>query len=432
MKIISALFFSIYNNKRLLLIFIFLLSLFASTVFLLLFKNIGPLQHRIPGTDYLTFYKPVADNILSGRGIVKEGKLATATPPGYSIILSAILGLSYLLDIAELKLVVIFNLIITAAASLMIFLICQFLFNKKIGLIASFIWLSYPLNLWLVKNPNTEVPFILFLYLGVFLFILSLKKTSWKYIFLAGIFFGFASLVRPISFLISLVLALFIIFFPRELPKRGKIFLALVLLIGNILAVLPWEIYVLFQTGELIPLSTLGPGAATIGLTFALRPGGAGHKVVVPDDVKALMERAEAEDFKSGAAIFRFCLKELFSRPIPFLKLLALKASRAWYATSQKWYEGLMLLIQIPYLLTAFLGLIFLVLQKKLRNTILLLVIILYFWLMTISAHSILRYMLPVMGLVAIFSAVTLNKLIEKLNLKKYGFFGFNNNSLPE
>ena len=434
-KVILDKFFNIYKNKRL-LIFLFFLSLFFSLIFLLLFKNIGPPQHRIPGTDYLTIYKPVANNILGGRGITKEGKLSIITPPGYPIILSMIFGLSYFLEIPELKLIVIFNVLVVAITCCFLFLVSKLLFNKKIALISVFLWMLYPFNLWLIKNPNTEVPFILFLYLGIYLYILALKKGNWKHIFLAGISFGFTSLIRPISLLLSFLLALLFLFLAKDIFKRKRFFLAVILLIGSILTILPWELYVFVQNGEIIPLSILGPRAFKAGFTFALRKGAGGDEVVVPVDVRALMKRAEAKNFSGGYDIIYFCLKELINRPIPFLKLLGLKILRTWYATSQKWYETLILAIQAPYLLSAFAGLIsaIKIYRKKKRNVILLLGIIFYFWIMTIYAHSILRYMIPVMGLVVIFSAITINilitKLTKKLNPAQDGDFGFNNNSL--
>ncbi|MFH1462559.1 MAG: glycosyltransferase family 39 protein [bacterium] len=410
---------NIYNNKRLLLAFIFFASFIVSLIFLVLLGNIGPSQHNIPGTDYLSFYEPVASNILQGDGITLKGEVGLRYPPGYPVILAAIFGLSALLGIGKLSLVIVFNIVVTAGAACFLFLIAQSIFNKRIALTAVFLWLSYPLNLWFIKNPNTEVPFIFLLYLGIWLFILSIKKRHFGFIFLAGVIFGFSALIRPIGLLLPLLPALFIFFGLKESSKGKQFLLAVILLLGVLTAILPWEGYVSAKTNQVIPLSTSGPTAIVDGLTFAVKEGGGGDQAKVPSDVKALMKRVNREDFSSWGGAFQFIGQELINRPVAFLKLVGLKLTRAWYATSQMWWEGKILIVQLIYLIPGFLGIIY-ALRKykdKVHNIIFLLGIIFYFWFMTVLALSILRYMIPAMGLMIIFSAVTASILIDKIKL---------------
>ena len=123
----------------------------------------GPSQHNVPGTDYFTIYKLSAESILEGKGITIEGKLSTKAPAGYPVILSMILGLSRMIGISELELIIIFNLIAVAITCIFLFLIAESIFQKRIDLIASLLWLTYPFNPWFIKNPNTEVFFYSFL-----------------------------------------------------------------------------------------------------------------------------------------------------------------------------------------------------------------------------------------------------------------------------
>jgi len=438
MRLILNFFDNIYNRKRYLTIFIFSLSVICSLIFLSFFSKMGPSQHQLPGSDYLEYYQPVANSILQGKGIpVKEG-LGIRYPPGYPIILSIIFGLSKLIEINELQLIVIFNIIITAATACFLFLIAKSIFNKKIAIIASILWLSYPFNLWFIKNPNTEIPFMLLLYAGIWLYISALKKRRFGFILFSGIILGFASLIRPVSLLFPFLLALLTIFLLKENPKRIYFLLALVLLIGSFMAIFPWEAYVFSATKQLIPLSKGGSPAVIDGLTFALTTGAEGDKVTVPGDVLALMERARNADLDTGTKILQFCTRELMEKPTTFLKLLGLKLTRSWYATSQMWWEGKILMVQLLYLLTGLTGLIYVIKvnKNKIRWIIFLLSIVLYFWAMTVSVHSVLRYMVPAMGLVIIFSAITVSVILDKL-LKKFKFLNydvqnFNNHSLSE
>lgn len=420
MKKISNFFLKVYKEKKLLLVSIFFLSVFASMIFLLVLRDFGPTQHQKPGSDFFVRYKPVAESFLQGEGFTKEGEILTESPPGYPIILSGVFGLSNWLKIDELQLIIFFNIVFVAFASCLLFLIGELLFNKKIGLIASFLWLGYPFNLWFIKNPNTEVPFILLLYVGIFLYILSLKKIKWEHIFLAGIVFGFSSLIRPNSILLALPLAILIFFF-RKISVRKRTLLAMVLLMANLFAVFPWEAYVFYHTGEIIPLSTLGSAALTRGLTFTLEEGEGGDKTKISNGLREFMEKVEAKKFKNKTEILLFTLKEFKKDPRLFFELLWLRITRSWYATSQQWYEGLILAVQLPYLIAALGGLIlaFRNYRRKIWNIILLLAVIFYFWMITLSTHAILRFMVPVMGLIIIFSAITVSFVIDKL-IKRY------------
>jgi 4-amino-4-deoxy-L-arabinose transferase-like glycosyltransferase len=379
----------------------------------LFFKNIGPAGHRIPNTDYFVCYKPVAENIIQGRGATLNGTVPFRFALGFPIILSGLFLLSQIFGINELVLVVLLNIILTALAVCLLFLVANEIFNKKIALTASILWMSYPFNLWFIKNPNTEVPFIPLLFAGFLFYILTLKRQNLKSAFLAGLFLGLASAIRLIGLFLPLYLALLIFLFLRAIPKKKQFLLVVFLLLGNIIAVSPWAAYLFSKTGNFIPLSIQGPKAISVGITWLSRPS---HPVVVPNDVGELIQRVKDEDFFSYSEIFQFFGRELASRPFPLLKLIGLKAIRSWYATSEQWWEKQTLAVQAFYLLTALLGALFQFknIKNKTLTLVLPLAVIIYFWVMTFINVSIMRYMVPVMGLVIIFSAFGLNKAVEK------------------
>jgi hypothetical protein len=134
-----------------------------------------------------------------------------------------------------------------------------------------------------------------------------------------------------------------------------------------------------------------------------------------------MMVRAEYGNLDSLPKIAGFLGQELVERPIVLVKLLGWKLVRSWYATSQMWWETKIILVQLVYLLPASFGLIYLIKKRKeyFSKIVFLLGIILYFWLMTIAALSILRYMVPAMAFVVILSAVPVvliaNPLTKKL-----------------
>jgi len=436
-KLVSGSLIKIYQKKRLILVFIFCFSILASLSYLIFLKNIGPAGHRVPGSDYLSYYAPVAESISQGKGIpskavidkesaenINQGKEVSTDkyvsfryPIGYPLILSVLFSMSNLLHIGRLEMIVLFNVLVDAFAVCFLFLIAESIFNKKIAVLSFLLWISYPFNLWFIKNPNTEVPFIFLLYLGIWLYILALKKRKTGLIFLSGVILGFSILVRPIGFLLIPIFALVLFFLLKKEIIKIKFLLAAMFLFGAMIMIFPWEIYLFLKTNQFILLSTNGSSAIVDGLTFDLKPGAGGNQVVVSDDVILLMHRAKIGNLTDFSEIFRFLVYELINRPIPLIKLIGWKAVRSWYATSQMWWEGRILTVQIFYLLSAFWGLIYAI--RKFKDKIFwitfFLIIIFYFWLMTISALSIMRYMVPVMGLVIIFSAVALDLVINRL-----------------
>lgn len=376
------------------------------------------MQHSVPGSDYLNAYKPVTESILHGKGFTINGEICTIVPPGYPLILSIIFLLSHLIGIEELKLIVLFNVPITAASSALLFLIAESIFKKRIALISSLLWMTYPFNLWLIKNPNTEVPGILLLYLGTWMFILAVRKKHAGIFFLAGVIFGLASLIRPINLFLPLVLSFITFFLLKEIPRKTILLSVIIFLIGTLMTILPWEIYVFSKTGKIIILFSIGSaGTIASGFDHTYITVVGGSRAIVPNDVLLLMERIQGAGLNTLSKTFIFFIREPLNNPVAFLKLIGLKMARSFYATSQMWWEKETMMVQTPYLLTGFFGIGYAIKKhkEKIKNIILLLSIVLYFWTMTTLTISILRYMISAMGLLMIFSASTVSVILNKL-----------------
>ncbi|MFH1894704.1 MAG: glycosyltransferase family 39 protein [Patescibacteria group bacterium] len=419
----KRLIYNAYNDERLLLVLIFFISIFISLIFLFFFGNVGPREHRIPGPDYLNYYEPIADSIIQGKGIPIREEFAIRYPPGYPIFLSLIFGLSKLLEINRLELVVIFNVIATAFACSILFFLVKSILNKKIALVSVFLWATYPFNLWFIKNPNTEVPFIPLFFAALFAYIMAFKKNSFRLFLLCGIFMGLASLIRPITVFLPVFLLVLLFYIIKFISCRKKFLLAVALLIGYAAIILPWLIYVYLNVGKIIPLSTGGSSNIPAGLTFMVDKNkmnngiGEEGKMVLPSDITDLIKRVRVINKDSSGEIIYFFQQEIENHPITFLKLVAIKMARAWYATSEMWWEKQILLIQLAYLIPAIAGAMiwFKKIKEKKSHLLLLLTVVFYFWAMTTISLSIMRYMVPIMGLIMVFAAITIFYLLEKI-----------------
>jgi hypothetical protein len=99
---------------------------------------------------------------------------------------------------------------------------------------------------------------------------------------------------------------------------------------------------------------------------------------------------------------FRSILSQEFrSQPIAVIKLLLLKTARSWYGTDSQRLEGPILLIQLMYLALVAWGAWSAWKRGGLQRKFVIgaLLVTLYFWGMTFLALSILRYMVPAVGL---------------------------------
>ncbi len=422
-KLISTFFIKIYRDKKLILIFVFFLSISASLFFLSFLKNIGPEEHKIPGSDYLSFYEPVADNIFKGQGILIKEDADAKYPIGYPLILSALFSISDLLNVERIMIIIAFNVLVAALTVCFLFLFVKSFLNKKIALISAVLWATYPLNLWFIKNPNTEVPFILILYASLWLYILAIKKGSLKLFFSSGFLIGLISLIRPIAAFLIIPLVGLIFLLVQKKSVKEKVLFSIILTVAYIIVISPWIIYVFLNTGKIIPLSTNGPSSIASGLTMMFDNVREDTVIILPNDVVALINESRVVKMDSFISISTFFFKKLVSQPITSLKLIIIKIIRSWYATSEMWWEKEILMVQLLYLIPgiAGIGIWLKKIKEKFPYLLFLSVIIFYFWLATVVAFSILRYMIPVMGIFMIFSAITFSYLIDRLILKQKG-----------
>jgi hypothetical protein len=193
------------------------------------------------------------------------------------------------------------------------------------------------------------------------------------------------------------------------------------MLIGTFITLFPWTIYTLSKAGSFVPVSDVGKDSVVLSIILLENPGGDEGKLNLSDDVLALIQRLKNEDTSSGIKILNFFSKELITNPLTVFELIWLKLSRAWYATSKIWWEKEILTVQILYLIASIIGIIYAIRtwKDKINNIIFLLAVVLYFWAITALSVSIMRYMVPAMGLIVIFSAVTVGLAIDKILKKK-------------
>lgn len=353
--------------------------------------------------DYFAFYEPEARQLLAGQGFTRPGgQIATRYPPGYALILAGVLGPAQRLKMPDTLALSVFILFCTGLSSTFVFLLACEAFDLQSGVISGLLWMTYPFNLWLTKQPNSEIPFMVLFFGCVFLFWRLVHSTSsggFAYLAL-GLLTGLAALIRPAALGLALLFAVFILVqSPLRWPTR--VWHATLLLLAFLLTILPWVSYVYLKTGELLPLSTGGVYSAWDGLTYAVA-GGTDHPV--PDQARNLMAmiqgRAEEVFSSNKNGLLTVVIQEAAHNPAGGLQLLGLKMARSWYGTESGRLEAASLGVQVLYLAAVLWGGLTVWRSEQTHRQYLVFAVAIggYFWLATVAVLSILRYMTPVMG----------------------------------
>lgn len=386
--------------------------LLASALVTVVFWKVLPERFRLnEQSDYFASYEPVARNILVGRGFSRrDDSLSTEYPPGYPLILAGIFGISHWVGVSEDVSLSAFAVICMALVSMFVFLLARMFWGILPALISSLIWMTYPFALWLTKQPNSELPFMVVLYGGLCLFSYALlRRLPARVYFLCGLVFGLAMLIRPIALGIGLVLSAIVWFARRELTRRVRLALMAMLLLGNLVAIMPWEAWVYHKTGQVILLGTNGVKSMRDGFTFAVESKGYRPDSSAPPDVVQVMDdiRIHKEEISTFSDLTSIISRQFRSHPMAVTKLLLLKLGRSWYGTDSQRLEGPILFVQLGYLVLVAWG-AWSAWKRggRYRGFVIgALLMTVYFWGMTFLALSILRYMVPVVGLLFVLVA---------------------------
>jgi 4-amino-4-deoxy-L-arabinose transferase-like glycosyltransferase len=367
-------------------------------------------------TDFQAFYKPIAVNILAGNGFAMGDRWMMRYPPGFPIIIAGFLGLARIVNAQPVFFLALMILLFSMGSSVLMYFLGELVWGKAGGVISSLLWMTYPFQLWLAKQPNSEPPFIFFFLLGVTLVLIAVKKkrASLLVLLLAGFSFGIAMLIRPIAIGLGVVLA----FVYLLIARRSKLQLAagiFLILIGNVAAIFPWEYATFVHTAKIVPLSSLGPDSLRLGFTFPVKLDGFRTAVNVPEDVRVLTQQIldDSLEVSSSGEQFLILWDHFQEEPVSFLKLMLIKLGRVWYGSDTNKYDRFSLIIQVFYLLLFILS-AYLAGRKTAQGGFLLRAILpclFYFWGMTILGMPLLRYMVPVISLLFLLTPAWIQSL---------------------
>ncbi|PQA59344.1 glycosyltransferase family 39 protein [Siphonobacter curvatus] len=376
-------------------------SLLFELIVVLIFSGKRPLP-----PDYAT-YTRITDVILAGNGYIDQGKAFTFFPPGYSLYLVPLHLFADLIHVSRPLVVIGMNLWVGAGSLLLIRSIARIYFQDQRAELVPLLWCTYPFQLILIIQPNSEVPFLLFFLASIFLLGKFLTRPTLSYLIGSGLCLGISCLIRPITLYLAIAWAIVLVFkrtflSTKDVQSSGQLkYALLVWVLSFLLVVFPWELYVYLHNDEWIPVQGKSVLVIQQGLLFGHEMYH-GQRVSVPASVYVLMDRIAHAKPTTQAMMHEL----LHSNGGVLLQLIGLKATRCWYGLWNNPYESFTKWIQLSYLLLALAGFIRYYRTKSLTLiSVLPALLILYFWGTTLLLIPLLRYMIPAMPFVFLYVA---------------------------
>ena len=351
-------------------------------------------------SDYDDFYAPVARRIAAGLGpTLAPGVPATQYPPGYPLLLAASFAAGRLVGVSESTAAVALGVVASGAAAVLLFALASRVWGLRAALVAPLAWTTYPLALWLTKQPGSELPFLVSLLAGLALAWRAVEGRRVAQAAAAGLVLGGAMLVRPIAIGVPLVVAAAAV----SVSGARAAALAAALVCGAAVAVLPWELWVWSRTGDVVLLSTGGLPSMRDGLLFDAGSKAYRDAIDLPPRAAAVMAelRPGVSAARSVGDVGRAVAAAWRTRPLGTAELVGVKAARSWYATDSGRHERPLLWLQVAYVVLAAAGGAGAWWRRGAPRALALGVaaLVVYFWAMTIVVLSIVRYMVPAMAL---------------------------------
>ena len=389
----------LFSHRRLLIFSLIVFSIVLQTTVLYF---LPPARARNHNGDFIYFYGPIATNLAAGKGLVDDkGEFATVFPPGFPVMLAFQFKAAAILGVEPLVIVAVFNVLISSLGCGCVFLIAEYIFTRRVAVLAALTWATYPANIWLSFQPNSEVPYLPVFFLAAFASLRALNEKNPNFAVKAGILLGLCALMRPIALSSAAFLAGGLVLFSWKEARRKGLAAGALLATAFLLTILPWEVYVSQKTGRPLPMFAKAASLMTQGITS-----------VITDTPRNAADPLEVTKSKRG--LFSLLFDELRADPLAVLKLLSMKLVRGWYATYRTRKTLQILPVQLFYLCLGGIGLR-LALRNDRRHLACIWLLLLSIggaWFTTIVTVPLLRYMLPQMSFVLIFCAFACDQFL--------------------
>jgi 4-amino-4-deoxy-L-arabinose transferase-like glycosyltransferase len=372
---------------------------------------IAPSYLHLSQSDFASVspdYTEMVRDLISGRGVV-----SFRYPPVFPLLLASVYEFATWAGLPDRTVLAVFILVCTGLSATLTFSIARRFWSDRLAIIVVVVWVSYPPMLMTTTFALSETPYTTLLALSLLLYFDGLTSSSLRAAVIrflgCGLVLGLAMLTRPIALGLPFVLSGLSIWLARDREKRrSRTVCAIALLLGTTFVVAPWQAWMYAKGGVLSPLSTNGVDSILDGLTQAVNHK-YGRHVPMPRDVLALENdilRQKYRELNSVGHIVTYLGAQLRERPVAVIKLFFYKSAACWYRSDSTRYDNYMFLIQLPYLAVFSISV-----MRSWRfggmhrtATVVIVATMLWHWWMATVVLSILRYVLPAIGLLFVLT----------------------------
>jgi len=296
-----------FQEKRNVLIFLFLLSFAVRFIFILMLKN------QLYFDDEYEYLK-IVNNFLSGNGLIVAENLKSYRPPLFPFFLSFFCYLKF--NLFGIRII---QAVISSFTTVFIYLTGRKVFSEKIGWVSGIISCFYPFFIFYTGFLLTETLFIFLVVVTLYQFVKIIEEKNVLTSMKAGFSLGLAGLCRPTMQLFLPVSFFQILSIKEEMKmKLKKIF---ILIIVFALTLSPWIIrnYKIFH--RFIPGTTMGGWVFWEG-NNPYSVGGPCH--YFPENILSV------EEIKRDKTLYHMAFQVIKENPKRFVWLLKNKFFRFW------------------------------------------------------------------------------------------------------
>lgn len=402
------------QNRRLLFILGLALALrlvYSLVIFPSLLKHSGTELGWIRnGQLAVDPYDTIARNILAGKGYVDDtGRVNFERPPLYTYFLV----LAYKLWGVDLwKLQVVQALLDTLSCFLIYALAAKIFQDRRIPLLAAFLYAIYFKMINIISQPFSETLYIFLLLLFLWTFSASLQEDSLA--FAAGLCLGLMTLAKPITLLYTLVAAGLYVYFRGKSTLRKILFF----LIGVVILILPLLIRN-YQLGGGFFLSTGGGRALCLGTVMDYSKNFREEELAEMKEINA--RSPFAYSIEADRKLRKIAIANIVRDPAGYGKRVAVRLCLFWFypdfSTRMMTLKTVCVgLLNFALLVLAAVG-FYLAKKEKLSYLI-------FFWTLLyfnfsyslIYSHS--RYSLPLFPILFMFSSYAIIRIWQKTQEK--------------
>ena len=381
-------------KDKILILSVLLVAFLVRLVYIIAFKDhILIFQAEVFGDTRQ--YVLMAENLLSGKGLMISPALLAYRPPLYPVFLS---GIYYLFGNGYWP-IRIAQIILDSLSCIMVYILGRRIFNPKVGILASLIYAFYPFFIYYTGFELTETMFIFLIVLVMLYLVKAVEKPHPKNFVLAGILVGLSSLCRP-----TMLAFFFVASVGIAVTLKAKGLVAVrnigILFLFFVITIAPWTIRNHLVFHRFIPITAVGGRVLWEGNNPKSMGGPCQYW---PEEIEELSE-IEQDRYLARAAI-----NLIKHNPARFLKLMGIKFVRFWNVIpNAPQYSrprdkiislssyGLILPFSIVGMLLSW---------KMWRKTLLLYLLIAFFTLFHMVFLASIRYRDPIMPFVIIFAA---------------------------